>query len=62
MIIREQVSEMIYKHFGEVNNREEFLDELFENNNVVLRGRLTDKGSNFTDNCENAFKLNVDIS
>ena len=62
MITKEQVNEMITKHFGNVKNQDEFLNELFENNNVLLKSRMEDGCGNLVTDLSTAFDLSLTVN
>ena len=62
MITKEKVNEMITKHFGNVKNKDEFLNELFENNNVLLKSRMEDGCGNLVTDLSTAFDLSLTVN
>ena len=40
MINKEKLRSMINHHFGNVDNKENFINELFDNCNLLISGRL----------------------
>lgn len=54
MITREQLSEMINKHFGKQGNKKAFLDELFKKDNILCPGTITDSNDEKATNIDDS--------
>ena len=61
MINKEKLRSMINHHFGNVDNKENFINELFDNCNLLISGRLQDDEGKLTDDIDKSFDLKFNI-
>ena len=57
MINKEKLRSMINNHFGNVDNKQNFINELFDNCNLLISGRLQDDEGKLTDDIDKSFDL-----